>query len=509
MLISNGMPTSCRSAAKYAIGAFLAIQFTSPASTPGAEAPGSSDASADTLTLPQCLQRAYRNNLDHLIDLAALVASRERLRQARSPFELNVNADLTLPSYSESRDIIDNEALLARIRQEDTRLDYEGRVSLSQRLRNIGELSIIGSGFRNDFSSNRRQDFREYSADLSFAYEQEILTEPEEELRLRGAELSYAAGRSALRRQRAQLETRVVNAYYDLVQGARQLEIQKQRLEQSQAALELAKRKFEIGLIAEVEALRLQVDELRAQAEYAEAATRIESRRDALRQVLAMDMDTPLAVSTSVDFAILTVDEEAAVAMGLARRTDMEQQRLRQRIARIDLQRIAQSMGPSASLNARVNLTGRGPDPDDVGRTLERSLISANLRVALPLVDGGRRRGVVRQAEIDLRRMELTVEQVRRQVVLEVREAVRSVQEAERQIRLLNSALEVAERTFEVEQSRFELGLANSQELLDAQTDLTQARTSALNAVVSYQRALQDLRLATMAEPKELVAGDG
>ena len=489
------------------MGALLVCLLSAPA--PGEEPSGAVAAPPDTLTLPECLVLAYRNNLDHRIDRATLAAARERLRAARAPFEANVNADLTLPSYSERRNVIDNEALLARIRQEDTRLDYEGRVSLSQRFRNIGEFSLIGSGFRNDFSSNRRQDFREYSADLSLAYEQEILTDPEEELQLRTAELSYAAGLSTLQRQRVQLESRVVNVYYDLVQGVRQLEIQKQRLDQSQAALELAQRKFEIGLIAEVEALRLEVDELRAQAEYAEAATRIESRRDALRQVLAMDVETPLAVSTRVDFTILAVDEETAVAVAMVRRTDMEQQRLRQRIAHLDLKRTAQSMGPSASLSARVNLTGRGPDPHDVGRTLERSLISANIRVGLPLVDGGRRRGVVRQAEIDLEQRELTAEQVRQQVVLEVREAVRSVQEAERQIRLLNSALEVAERTFEVEQSRFELGLANSQELLDAQTDLTQARTSALNAVVSYQRALQDLRLATMAEPKELVAGDG
>ena len=489
------MSVSCR--------VFLVLLLAVPA--PGEETPVSG-APADALTLPQCLELAYRNNLDHLIDLASLAASQERLRAARAPFEVNVNADLTLPRYSESRDIIDNAALLTRIRQEDTRLDYEGRVSLSQRFRNIGEFSIIGSGFRNDFSSNRRQDFREYSGDLSFAYQQEILAEPVEELNLRAAELSYAAGRSALRRQRVQLESRVVNAYYDLVQSARQLQIQKQRLEQSQAALELARRKFEIGLIAEVEALRLEVDELRAQAEYAEAATRIESRRDALRQVLAMDVDTPLAVSTSVDFTILAVDEETAVAIALERRTDMEQQRLRKQMARVDLKRVTQSLGPSATLNARVNLTGRGPDPHDVGRTLERSLVSADVRVGLPLVDGGRRRGQVRQAEIDLEQRQLTEEQVRQQVVLEVREAVRSVQEAERQIRLLNAALEVAERTFEVEQSRFELGLANSQELLDAQTDLTQSRTSALNAVVSYQRALQDLRLATMAEPEELVA---
>ena len=461
----------------------------------------------DTLTLTDCLELAYRQNLGHLIDQASLAANRERLRGARAPFQLNADAGLNLPGYSESRDIIDNEALLTRIRQEDTRLNYQGQVRVSQRVRNIGEFSVTGTGRRSDFSSNRRQDFLEYSGDLSFGYQQEIFTEPDEELQLRQSELSLTVGESTLRRQRVQLESQVVNTYYDLVQGIRQMKIQQQRLEQSQAALDLAQRKYEIGLIAEVEALRLEVDKLRAEADYAQAATNIESRRDALRQVLSMEMSAPLAVSTDVDYVLVPVAEERAVEIGLARRTDMEQQRLRRRISEIDLQMTRQRMGPTADLNARVNLTGRGPNPEDVSSSLERSLVSASIDVNLPLVDGGRRRGIVRQAEIDLEQSQLSEEQVRQRVIGEVREAVRSVQEAERQIGLRQAALEVAERTFEVENSRFELGLADSQELLDAQTNLTLARTDALNAVVSYQRALQDLRLAAMAEPRELVAG--
>ncbi|MBT7597297.1 MAG: TolC family protein, partial [Gemmatimonadetes bacterium] len=121
------------------------------------------------------------------------------------------------------------------------------------------------------------------------------------------------------------------------------------------------------------------------------------------------------------------------------------------------------------------------------------------------LLDGGDRRGTMRQAEIGLERSKLSEEQIRRQVIREVRQAVRSVQEAERQIGLREKAQDVAERTFDVENSRFELGLADSQQLLDAQTDLTQARTDALNAIISYQRSLQDLRLATMAEPYEVI----
>jgi outer membrane protein len=458
------------------------------------------------LSLAQCLAIAYQSNLGHRIDRANLESSREQLRQARAPFEFNADAGFTLPSYRESRDIVSLEALESRVRAEDTNFDYQGQIRVSQRVRNIGEFSLTGTGRRSDFSSNRRQDFRESRGELSFGYQQEIFTEPEEELQLRQAELSLTSDRGSLRRQRVQLETQVTNTYYNLVQAIRQWQIQEQRLEQSQSALDLAQRKFEIGLIAEVEALRLEVDKLQAEAEFAQATTGIESRRDELRQVLGMDMAAPLEVSTSVDdYELIPVDETVAVNTGLARRTDVENAINNRRLDQIGLKMTKQRVGPSATLNANINLTGRGPEIEDVGTSLERSLVSASIRVDLPLVDGGQQHAILRRAEIDLERSELNVERVRLQVILEIREAVRSVQEAERQIGLRDAALEVSERNFEVEQSRFELGLADSQELLDAQTNLTQSRTDALNAVVSYQRAMQSLRQATMSSPHELV----
>jgi outer membrane protein len=471
-----------------------------------AAATESSIPDSSALSLAACLEIAYVNNFQHRIDRANLESSHEQLRQAQAPFEFNADADFTLPRYRESRDIVTSEALVARVRSEDTNFDYEGQIQLTQRVRNLGEFSVTGTGRRSDFSSNRRQDFRESAGDIRFDYQQEIFNEPEVELRLSQAELRLTSDRADLRRQQIHLETQVTNSYYNLLQGIRQMRIQQQRLEQSQSALELAQRKFEIGLIAEVEALRLEVDKLRAEADFAQAATSIESRRDELRQILGIEMGAPLEISTSVDYELVAVDEATSVAVGLSRRTDMENVINNRRLNQIGLQITKQNVGPSATLRATVNLTGRGPDVGDVGSSLERSLLSAQINIGLPLVDGGQQRSIVRRAEIDLERSELSVEQTRQRVILEIREAVRSVQESERQIGLRNAALEVAERNFEVEQSRFELGLADSQELLDAQTNLTQSRTDALNAVVSYQRSIQSLRQATMSAPHELVA---
>ena len=81
-----------------------------------------------------------------------------------------------------------------------------------------------------------------------------------------------------------------------------------------------------------------------------------------------------------------------------------------------------------------------------------------------------------------------------------MRDAVRNIKESERQITIRQAGLKVAKRTYEVEQSRFELGLAQSQDLLDAQSQLTQSRINELGAIIDYQRRLKDLRIATMAD---------
>ncbi|MEE2656969.1 MAG: TolC family protein [Candidatus Latescibacterota bacterium] len=456
------------------------------------------------LTLAECLDLAYANNLSHLSDFQSLAHSREALHRARAPYELNANASLVAPSFTEERDTFENPALLTRFQEENTSFRYQGNVQLSRRVRNIGEFSITTFGFRSDFSSNRRQDVLEYLGDVRFGYEQDIFSDSEEDIQLKQAELSLAMDRSHYERQRLQLTSQVTNTYYDLVQSIRQLEIQEQRVEQSRVGLDLAQRKYEIGLLAEVEALRLEVEKLRSEADYAQTATEIESRRDILRQLVGLEMTVPLEVITEVHSDMREIDDSRAIEIALRRRTDMREVEIRKRVSELDVDITQQQVGPSAMFNASMSLRGRGEAPEDIGRNFERNLVTARIDMQFPLLDGGERSGLVRQAEINLEQSRLNQKQVRQTVIRDVREAVRSLREAERQIQLRQAALDVAQRTFEVERSRFELGLADSQQLLDAQTELTSERTDALNALITYPRALQDMQLATMADLSEL-----
>ncbi len=459
---------------------------------------------ADVLSLQECIDLAMQNNLQHQMDQQTLASNRTQLTAARAPFAFNMNANITTPSFTGLSDTQENIALETRVREESSDVSYSGNLRMTQRLRHLGQFTLNTTALRRDFSSNRRTPFLDYSGATRLFYERDLLGQPSEEIALKRAEHSLQSARLNFDRQRLQLEGQVIDDYYDLVQSVRELEIEEQRLAQSRANLELAQRKFEVGLIAEVEALRLQVEMLQAEATYDQAQTNIESSHDILRETLGLDVWAPLEIDTEVQYEILPIDAQRALEIGLARRTDMKRTEIFEEIRALELEDTRRRNGINATFGANVSMRGHGSEIGDVSDNFERNLWGVNLQITLPLIDSGQRRATVSQARIALEQSRLTREQQRRRIIQQIRDATRRVHEAERQIDLRQATLQFAQRTYDVEQSRFELGLADSQQLLLAQGNLTQAQINALGAVIGYQRQLKNARLATMAELKEL-----
>ena len=459
---------------------------------------------AEVLSLQECIDLAMQNNLQHQRNQQDLANSHVQLTAAQAPFTFGMDAFVTAPSFTGLRDTQENVALQTRVREENTDVSYSGNLRMTQRLRHLGQFTLTSAALRRDFSSNRREDFLDYSGSTRLAYERDILGQPSEEIALKRAEHSLQSARLNFDRQRLQLEGQVIDDYYDLVQSVRELEIEEQRLAQSRANLELAQRKFEVGLIAEVEALRLQVEMLQAEATYDQAQTDIELRRDLLRETLGLDVWEPIEIDTDVQYEIHPIDAQRALEIGLARRTDMKRAEIFAEINELNLAEARRRNGINATFGANVSMQGRGSEISAVSDNFERNRWGVDLQITLPLIDSGQRQASISQARISLEQSRLGREQQRRLIIQQVRDATRRVHEAERQIDLRQAALEFAQRTYDVEQSRFELGLADSQQLLQAQGNLTQARINALAAVIGYQRQLKNVRLATMAELKEL-----
>ena len=151
------------------------------------------------------------------------------------------------------------------------------------------------------------------------------MNRPSEEISLQRARYNLSSAELSFQQQTLALEGRVIDDFFILVQRIRELEIQNERLNLTKSNLELAQRKYEVGLIAEVETLRLQVEVLQAESNFALAETAIESQRDLLRQTLGFEAQAPLEISTSVKHMLRQIDQEKAIFIGLKNSTDMRQ----------------------------------------------------------------------------------------------------------------------------------------------------------------------------------------
>jgi outer membrane protein TolC len=82
-----------------------------------------------------------------------------------------------------------------------------------------------------------------------------------------------------------------------------------------------------------------------------------------------------------------------------------------------------------------------------------------------------------------------------------VRNASRTVETDAKRIETTQVARKLAEQRLDAEQKRFDVGMSTSFLVIQAQRDLTQARTNELAALLAYNLALVDLEAVQQAVP--------
>jgi len=87
------------------------------------------------------------------------------------------------------------------------------------------------------------------------------------------------------------------------------------------------------------------------------------------------------------------------------------------------------------------------------------------------------------------------------QVIQQVRSAGRTIDTNTKRIETTRAARELAEQRLDAEQKRYGVGMSTSFLVIQAQRDLTQARTNELAAVLAFNLALVDFEAVQQAAP--------
>jgi outer membrane protein TolC len=246
---------------------------------------------------------------------------------------------------------------------------------------------------------------------------------------------------------------------------------------------EVAGQLFDVGKVPRFDLLRAQAALQAARQQARDAEAEVTAARARLAQALG-DADTMLpAAPADEPLPSLPAD---ALATALARRPDLLA--AGQTIAAAE----ATTRARKAAYQPQVYAMGMADAavPADMGKAAG---IAVGVVAGVPLVDGGRRKAEVREAEQGIAQARALRDTLELQVRADVAGAEARAGAARGNIETTTAQVKAAEEAFTVAQARYTAGKGIIVELLDAQRMVTEARQSLVTAHARYRATLATL----------------
>ena len=121
-----------------------------------------------------------------------------------------------------------------------------------------------------------------------------------------------------------------------------------------------------------------------------------------------------------------------------------------------------------------------------------------SLMFSYPISDWGRGKAKVNREKVLLKQQQLHMEDLNRTIVREVKAVVLQAGEARNRLEIHEKNQLIAKRSYSISLARFESGGITSQDLGLAQERLAQSRLKYLDAYITHQLALADLKRKTL-----------
>ncbi len=286
--------------------------------------------------------------------------------------------------------------------------------------------------------------------------------------------------------------TEVRAIYYDILLAAQLIVVQEASVKLLQQELDDQKRRFEAGTVPRFNVLRAEVEVANARPKLIRAKNSYRVAKNNLANLLGYDLppgvweDLPLQLAGKLEAEPYTLDLTAAVQQARERRPELSTLRTAEKLRREEI--VNAQAGALPSLQAFV---GFGSQNTRFSTDLTRDISgwNAGAQLSWDLFDGELTKGKVSEARARLQRAEVELDDVARRVEIEVRTAYSNFIEAQEVLESQKKVQEQAEEALRLANARSEAGTGTQLDVLNAQTALTEARTTQIQALRDYSVA--------------------
>lgn len=317
--------------------------------------------------------------------------------------------------------------------------------------------------------------------------------------------------------------TQIKNIYWDLVSAYEQTQVNEKSSAFAQQTLENTRKQLKLESVPEMDVLRAEAEVSKRDQDLTVARTSLQLQETLIKNAVTKSLDDPLLESMPV---IPTDRMEAEqpqasqsiqdlIATALHDRTELSESDVDLVNRQISRRAARNALLPSLSLVGFYGGSGLGgllnpvcqgcPTsnvPGDFGGALNNTFNNSapdyyvGLNLNIPLRNRVAKADQYR-SELEYRQAELRLEQLKKQVRIEVRNAQYALDQTGARVEAARKARDLAQRTFDITKKEQELGSGSSYQTLSAQRDLALAELDLVSAMTIHEKAKVELDRST------------
>lgn len=278
-------------------------------------------------------------------------------------------------------------------------------------------------------------------------------------------------------------------AYYAVLLAKQRKLVYEQSVEQYQQQLKRAKGYYEVGTRPKIDVTTAEVNLNNAKLNLIQTENLLNKSFHVLLNIMGIyDYDESFDITMNDTLPEFTLTEEDAINTAMQNRQDLLSYRLKLENARQNIK--LSKTGYAPSINATGSYGWSGNDFPLYDRW------SVGAGISVPLFSGFSTYNKVKEAQNNMLSAYYNLTAAEQDILLDIKKAYLNVQDSKSKIPVAEISRTQAEENYQLAVGRYKVGVGNYIEVKDAETTLSDAKLSYINAVFDYILSIAALNKA-------------
>jgi outer membrane protein TolC len=311
--------------------------------------------------------------------------------------------------------------------------------------------------------------------------------------------------------------TQIADMYWDLVAAYEDEGVKSRSLDFANQTLESDRKQLSLQAIPAMDVMKAEAEVANREQDLTIAKTTLEFQELLIKNALTKNLDDPILEAMPVrptdqsSMANTTVQgpTEDMIAQALKDRLELGESDIDLENRRISLSAARNALLPTVALTAYYGGSGlaglQNPEngtistaPLGFGGALRTAFNNSapdyyvGLSVNVPIRNRVAKSDQYR-AELETRQSELRLQQLKKQIRIEVRNAQYALEQSEARVLSARKGRDLAQKTFDITSKEQDLGAGSNYQTLTARRDLAAAESTLVAAMTAYQKAKIEL----------------